>query len=198
MPTLTFYSLKLSIVIPAFNEEKTIGTVIKEIPQEFASIDKKEIIVIDDGSTDKTIEIAEKCGAKVYSFSENRGLAKAIAYGFAKAIEIKSDILVILDADNQYDSKEIPLLLEPIIAKKADIVLGDRQVKTLDHMPLQKKIGNRISSKIVSKLIGQKINDAQTGFRALNLEALTKLQIMDINYTKKTYQWKKQVKNFSR
>jgi len=155
--------LKLSIVIPAFNEEMTIEAVIKEIPQEFPSIDKKEIIVIDDGSTDRTVEIAQKCGATVFSFKKNQGLAKAISLGFSKCIENNSDIMIILDADNQYDSKEIPLILKPIIEKNSDIVLGDRQVKKLDHMPTQKKIGNQIASKVLSTVMGMKISDGQTG-----------------------------------
>jgi len=174
--------LKLSIVIPAFNEEKTIERVINEIPQEFPTIDKKEIIVIDDGSTDKTAEIAQKCGAIVFSFKKNQGLAKAISLGFSKCIENNSDIMIILDADNQYDSKEIPLILKPIIEKKADIVLGDRQVKKLDHMPTQKKIGNQIASKVLSTLMGMKISDGQTGFRAFNRESMKRIHLFS-NYT---------------
>jgi len=174
--------LKLSIIIPAYNEEKTIETVIKEIPEKFLSIDKKEVIVIDDGSTDNTAEIAQKCGAKVYSFKHNQGLAKAISSGFSKCIENNSDIMIILDADNQYDSKEIPLILEPIINKKADIVLGDRQIKKLDHMSSQKKIGNQIASKVLSIIIRTKITDGQTGFRAFNREAMKRIHLFS-NYT---------------
>jgi len=124
--------LKLSIVIPAFNEEKTIEAVINEIPQKFSGIDKKEIIVIDDGSIDKTSEIAKKCGAKVFSFKKNQGLAKAISCGFSKCIENNSDIMIILDADNQYDSKEIPLILNPIIngANIIAIIVLNPETKT--------------------------------------------------------------------
>jgi glycosyltransferase involved in cell wall biosynthesis len=179
--------LKLVILIPAYNEEKTIGEVIKNISEKFPSIDTHEVLVVDDGSSDKTAEIAKKNSAIVYSFTQNKGLAKAIAHGFAKAVERKADILVILDADNQYDSKEIPLLLNPIIEGKADIVLGNRQIKKLDHMPLQKKIGNQMSSNMVSRLMGQKINDAQTGFRAFNRNALNKLHIFSgYTYTQET------------
>ncbi len=174
--------MRLSIIIPAYNEEKTIETVIKEIPEKFLSIDKMEVIVIDDGSTDKTAEIAKNCGAVVFSFKKNQGLAKAISLGFSKCVENNSDIMIILDADNQYDSKEIPLILKPIIEKKADIVLGDRQVKKLDHMPNQKKIGNQIASKVLSKLIGIKITDGQTGFRAFNRESMKRIHLFS-NYT---------------
>ena len=169
--------MKLTILIPAYNEEATIKQVIEEIPKTLDSINEIEIIVIDDVSSDNTVKIAKESGATVYSFNQNQGLAKAISYGFTKCLEHEADILVILDADNQYDSKEIPLLLKPMLEKKADIVLGDRQLKNLNHMPKQKKIGNQLSSKVVSRLIGQKINDAQTGFRAFNQDALNKLHI---------------------
>jgi len=179
--------MKLTILIPAYNEEKTISDCIKSIDTSFSNVNEIEIMVVDDGSSDKTAELSRDCGAVVYSFTQNQGLAKAISYGFSKAQGRKTDILVILDADNQYDPKEIPKLIDPIIEKKADIVLGDRQVKKLDHMRLQKKIGNQMSSKIVSMLIGQKINDAQTGFRAFNRDALTKLQIFsEYTYTQET------------
>jgi len=174
--------MKLSIIIPAYNEEKTISPVIESIPKEFSSIDKVKVIVIDDGSTDNTAKIAKKCGATVFSFKKNQGLAKAISFGFSKCIENNSDIMIILDADNQYDSKEIPLILKPIIEKKADIVLGDRQVKTLDHMPAQKRIGNQIASKVLSSVVGMKISDGQTGFRAFNREAMKRIHLFS-NYT---------------
>jgi len=179
--------MKLTILIPAYNEEDTIKQVIEEIPKSFDSISEIEVIVIDDGSSDNTAKIARENGAIVYSSIKNQGLAKAISYGFEKCLEHKADILVILDADCQYDSKEIPLLLKPIIEERADIVLGDRQVKKLDHMPLQKKIGNQMMSKVVSKLSGQKINDGQTGFRAFNKNALNKLHIFSgYTYTQET------------
>ena len=179
--------MKLIILIPAYNEEKTIGEVIKNATENFPSIDSQEIIVVNDGSTDKTAETAKENGAIVYSFTQNKGLAKAIAFGFSKALERNADILIILDADNQYDPKEIPLLLDPIVKGKADIVLGDRQVKKLSHMPLQKRIGNRMVSRILSSLIGFKISDAQTGFRAFNREALTKLHLFSsYTYTQET------------
>jgi len=174
--------LKLSIIIPAFNEEKTIETVIKEIPEKFQSIDKMEVIVIDDGSSDNTAAIAQKCGAIVYSLKHNQGLARAISLGFSKCIENNSDIMIILDADNQYDSSEIPLILEPIINKKADIVLGDRQIRRLEHMPTQRKIGNQIASKVLSMVVGNKITDGQTGFRAFNRESMKRIHLFS-NYT---------------
>lgn len=179
--------MKLSILIPAYNEENTIGTVIKEIPTNFESIDEIEVIVVDDGSSDKTSSIAKENGAIVYSFPHNKGLAKAISFGFLKGIERKADVLVILDADNQYDSKEIPLLVKPILEGDADIVIGNRQVKSLDHMPIQKRIGNQLVSKVLSSVIGEKIIDAQTGLRAFSKEALARLHIFSgYTYTQET------------
>jgi len=96
-------------------------------------------------------------------------------------------LLVILDADCQYDAREIPLILKPIMEQKADIVLGDRQINQLDHMPFQKRVGNQMVSKVVSRLIGQTINDAQTGFRAFNKNALNKIHIFSrYTYTQET------------
>ncbi len=180
-------NLKLTVLIPAYNEEGTIKQVIQEIPKTFDSIREIDVIVIDDGSSDNTVNVALDSGAFVYSFTHNKGLAKAISHGFEKCLEHNTDILVILDADNQYDSKEIPLLLKPIMEQRADIVLGDRQIDKLDHMPKQKKIGNKMVSKVVSRLVGQKINDAQTGFRAFNRNALNKLHIFSgYTYTQET------------
>jgi len=117
--------LKLTILIPAYNEEGTIKQVIEEIPKSFESIRDIEVIVIDDGSTDNTAKIALNSGAFVYSLINNHGLAKAISYGFEKCLEHQADILVILDADNQYDSKEIPLLLKPIMEEENPWIKGD-------------------------------------------------------------------------
>lgn len=179
--------MKLSILIPAYNEENTIGQVIEEIPKSITGIDEIEVIVVDDGSSDKTASIARDKGAIVFSFPNNRGLAKAISFGFLKGIERKTDILLILDADNQYDSLDIPLLVDPIIKKKADIVIGNRQVSSLDHMPIQKRIGNQFVSKILSCVIGEKIIDAQTGLRAFSREALARLHIFSgYTYTQET------------
>lgn len=179
--------MKLTILIPAFNEENTIKTVIDEIPRSIESVDEIDIIVVDDGSTDNTAELSKQSGATVYSFAHNQGLAKAISFGFLKGVEHKSDILIILDADNQYDSTEIPMLIEPIIKNKADIVIGNRQVNTLEHMPIQKRIGNQLVSKALSSVIGEKIVDAQTGLRAFNREALSRLHIFSgYTYTQET------------
>tara|TARA_B100000929_G_scaffold97620_1_gene76662 strand:- start:11636 stop:12592 length:957 start_codon:yes stop_codon:yes gene_type:complete len=174
--------LRLTVLIPAFNEEKTIKKVIDEIPKEIPSINKIEILVIDDGSSDETARISKESGAEVISFRQNQGRAKAVSEGFKKFLETGSDILVLTDADDQYDSGEIPLVVNPIVDKTADMVLGDRQVKKLDHMKFGNKIGNRMVTRTLSSLIKMKISDGQSGFRAYTRETVAKLHIFS-SYT---------------
>ncbi len=174
--------MRLTVLIPAFNEEKTIKKVIEEIPKKIDLIDKIEVMVIDDGSSDETAKVSEKAGAKVISFRQNQGRAKAVSEGFKKFLKSGSDILVLTDADDQYDSGEIPLIVNPIIDKTADMVLGDRQVKKLDHMKFGNKFGNIMVTKTLSSLIKMDISDAQSGFRAYTREAVAKLHIFS-SYT---------------
>jgi len=174
--------LKLTVLIPAYNEGKTIGKVIKEIPKEIPNIDKIDVVVINDGSSDDTVQASKDSGAKVFSFKQNQGRAKAVAEGFRKFLESGSDILVLTDADDQYDSGEIPLVVNPILNGDADMVLGDRQVKKLDHMKFGNKIGNRMVTKTLSSLIKMDISDGQSGFRAYTKETVAKLHIFS-SYT---------------
>jgi len=179
--------MKLTVLIPAYNEEATIGSVIRGIPRSLPSVTEVTVIVINDGSTDGTSEAARDAGATVYSLEKNRGLARAISFGFSKCLERGADMLVMLDADNQYDPAEIPAIIRPIVDGEADIVLGDRQVSKLGHMPLQKRMGNRMSSWVVSRLMHRKINDAQTGFRAFSRHALARMHIFSrYTYTQET------------
>lgn len=135
--------MKLFVIIPAYNEEKTIGKVIESIPKKMKGIKPIEILVWSDGSTDKTVEVAKKAGAEyVFSNKKNLGLAKTFSLATDKALSLGADIVVNADADNQYDQKEIPRLLGPILGGKADMVSGNRQVGKLKHMPWSKKYGN--------------------------------------------------------
>jgi len=174
--------MHLTVLIPAFNEEKTIKKVIDEIPKKIPLVDKIEVMIIDDGSLDNTSKISKESGARVISFKKNQGRAKAVSEGFKKFLESGSDILVLTDADDQYDSGEIPLIVNPIIDKTADMVLGDRQVKKLDHMKFGNKMGNRMVTKTLSSLIQMEISDGQSGFRAYTREAVAKLHIFS-SYT---------------
>lgn len=166
-------------MIPAHNEEKTISDVIKNVPRNIEGIDDIKVLVINDGSNDKTVEKARIAGAnKIISNKKNLGLAQTFKKGLNESLEMGADIIVNIDADNQYDSKEIPKLILPILESRADIVLGDRQINKLDHMPLSKKIGNRIATWVTRRSSGYPVKDAQTGFRAFSREAALKLNIL--------------------
>jgi glycosyltransferase involved in cell wall biosynthesis len=180
--------VKLAVVIPAYNEEKTIGKVVREIPRRIAGIGSVEVIVVDDGSGDRTVPEALKAGAdRVIRHKMNIGLATSFRDGLDAALEDGADIIVNTDADFQYNQKEIPKLIKPIMDKKADFVLGYRDVWNLPHMPIGKKIGNTVASALTSFLVGVEIKDAQSGFRAFSREAALHLNILsDYTYVQET------------
>lgn len=128
--------MELTVVIPAYNEEKTIASVIAGVRRYVDNV-----IVIDDGSADSTLEIAQKSGVKVYRHFINRGLGGALGTGIRAALSAGADIIVTLDADGQHDPAEIPFLLKPIMESEADIVIGSRFLKT-QPMPLFRRMGN--------------------------------------------------------
>ena len=178
--------MKLVVMIPAYNEEETIGSVIKEIPRDCC--EQVEVLVIDDGSTDKTVKEAERAGAdKIISFKRNKGLAPAFRAGLETALEMEADIIVNIDADGQYNPKEIPKLTKPIIDGKADIVLGSRFRGWIEYMPVHKKITNRIATFATRRVSGLSISDAQTGFRAFTSDAAFHMNVMsDYTYVQET------------
>lgn len=180
--------MKLVVMIPSYNEEKSLYDVIKSIPRQLEGIDSVEVLVIDDGSTDNTKKIAQEAGADhIISNIVNRGLATTFRRGINKALELGADIIVNTDADNQYDQTEIPRLIKPLLDRKADIVSGDRQVATLDHMPTAKKYGNMTGSWVVRKVSGLPIRDASSGFRAFTRDAALRLSVFsEHTYTHET------------
>lgn len=160
--------MKVLISIPAYNEEKSIGGVIDEIK----SVMKKTkyqyaIAVIDDGSKDKTVEIATQRGAQVVVHPVNQGLAEAFRTEIKNFLASKYDVFVHIDADGQYKAEDIPKLVEEV-SRGYDLVLGDRFSGGIEEMPFMKKLGNRAFSKVISNIIKYKVNDCQTGFRAFN------------------------------
>ena len=180
--------MKLIVQIPCLNEEKTIGRTIADIPRRIPRIDKVEVLVIDDGSTDRSREMARKAGADhLIGFTNRKGLARAFSAGIDAALKMGADIIVNTDADNQYRGEDIPRLIAPILEKKADIVVGDREVENIEHFSLIKKALQKIGSWVVRKLSGTKIPDAACGFRAYDREAAFSLNVVsNFSYTLET------------
>ena len=176
--------MKLVVLIPAFNEETTIGDLISQIPRTISGIDLVQVLVVNDGSTDKTIDCALNGGAdKIVSHRQNMGLGSAFMTGVRNAITMQADILVTLDADSQFDPKQITEIIVPILNQQTDMVIGSRFLnETPTGIPKIKLLGNQIFTKIVSKLMDQKFTDTQSGFRAYSKEALKNISIVN-NFT---------------
>jgi len=171
--------MKTIAIIPAYNEESTIGDVIKG-----TSPFVDDILVINDGSTDNTSDIAKSAGATVIDNIVNRGLGRTIQHGYDEAIKRGADIVIQIDADGQYDPGEIPKLIQPILENKADLVLGSRLENLKYDMPWIKKQGNKMFTWLLRRLTGTDIKDGQTGFRATRKEVFETLKIHgDFTYT---------------
>lgn len=179
--------MKLAIFIPAFNEEITLGKVLDTIPRHFTGIKELKIFVIDDGSTDKTSLIAQNHGAQVVHTKGHKGLANAFKIGLETALSWGADIICHLDADGQYDSTEIGKVIEPIIQHKAEMVVGNRQIETLNFMDWPRRYGNSLGSWLVRKMLHFTIQDASSGFRAYSKQAATQLEVHSTHtYTHET------------
>ena len=172
--------MKVIITIPAYNEEKTISHVIKDIKDVMNTSKYKsdyKVLVIDDGSKDKTAELAKKAGALVYSHPKNYGLAETFRTELKVCLKLGAEIIVHTDADGQYSAKDIPLLLEKI-NQGYDLVLGSRFRGKIEYMPVIKRIGNKAFSKVISKITRTEISDAQTGFRAFRKDVAEKINLI--------------------
>lgn len=175
--------MKLIIQIPCYNEESTLALTLSELPKKIDGIDEIKVLVIDDGSTDKTIEVARQNGVKDFVILPNNvGLAKAFSTGLSKALELNADIIVNTDADNQYCADDIEKLIRPILEKKADIVIGSRPIESIKHFSLTKKILQKLGSFVMRLVSSTKIADATSGFRAFSKEAALQINVFD-NYT---------------
>jgi glycosyltransferase involved in cell wall biosynthesis len=177
--------MKLIIQIPCLNEEVTLPETIAALPRRIPGIDEVELLVIDDGSTDRTAEVARECGVEhIVRLPSNRGLAAAFQAGLDACLKLGADVVVNTDADNQYSGADVPKLVGPILAGEADMVVGDRRVATIDHFSGSKKALQRAGSWVVRRLSGTAIADATSGFRAYNREAaLGVLVTDDFTYT---------------
>lgn len=176
--------MKLIIQIPCYNEEKTLPSVIKDLPTKIDGISQIETQIIDDGSSDKTIEVAKELGVNhIINFKKNKGLAAAFAAGAANALKLNADILVNTDGDNQYNGQDIEKLVQPIILGKSDIVIGSRPITNHPEFSLIKKALQRLGSAVLRKLSSTDVADAASGFRAYNRESLLRLNV----FTKFSY-----------
>lgn len=180
--------MKLIIYMPALNEEENIHQVIAHLPSEISKIDEIEYLVVDDGSTDQTAVFARAAGTHVVSHGKNRGVGAAFQTAVQYALENSTDILVGIDADGQFDPNEIPILIDPILNRQADMVVGNRFVQGKPESMLGLKYwGNQQVAKLVSAICRQKFQDVSCGFRAYNREALLRLNIFaDFTYTHET------------
>jgi glycosyltransferase involved in cell wall biosynthesis len=180
--------MRLVVQIPCFNEEETLPSVLEDIPHEVEGFDEVLILVIDDGSTDRTVAAAKANGAdRVLRLRKNRGLARAFGKGIEAALEMGADVIVNTDGDHQYQGKYIPHLIAPIIGGQADMVVGDRDVSSVVHFSKPKIWLQKIGSAVVRRASGTNIRDATSGFRALSREAALRLVIYsDYTYTVET------------
>lgn len=175
--------MKLIIQIPCYNEEETLPETINSIPKEIEGVDKVEILIINDGSTDNTTYAAKKLNADyIVEFPKNLGLARAFDVGLKNAVKYGADIIVNLDADNQYCAEDIPKLIQPILENRADITIGARPIDKIRHFSPLKKILQKLGSFVMKKISGADIADAPSGFRAFTRSAAMKINIFD-NYT---------------
>lgn len=168
--------MKLIVQIPCLNEEKTLPETIAGIPRRIEGVDSVEILIIDDGSTDRTVEVARELGVEhIVRFSGNRGLGHAFAAGLDQCLSLGADIIVNTDGDNQYYGGDIPRLIQPVLDGKADMVIGDRKPTQIAHFSPLKRFLQKLGSSVVSRLAGIEIGDVASGFRAYSKEAAMRL-----------------------
>lgn len=176
--------MKLIIQIPCYNEAGTLAIALSELPREVPGFDSVEWLVIDDGSTDDTVNVAKENGVDhIVSFNKNQGLARGFMAGITEALRLDADVIVNTDADNQYNAADIPSLVEPILQNSADYVIGARPISDIEHFSFVKKALQMLGSWVVRKASGTNIPDAPSGFRAMSRECAKQLNV----YNQYTY-----------
>ena len=180
--------MKLIIQISCFNEEETLPETLAALPKKLEGVDEIEVLIINDGSTDRTAEVAQKNGAHhIISFKRNQGLARSFMAGINECLKYGADIIVNTDADNQYHAGDIPALIKPIIEGKADMVIGARPISRIDQFSRIKKIMQKIGSWLVRRVSHTTVIDAPSGFRAITQNAALKLNVFNaFTYTHET------------
>ncbi|MGD2084133.1 MAG: glycosyltransferase family 2 protein [Chromatiales bacterium] len=177
--------MKLIVQIPCYNEERTLPETVGDIPRKIPGVDVVEILIIDDGSTDRTVQVAHEIGVDhIVRNKRNMGLARTFRRGLDACLHAGADIIVNTDGDNQYAGRDIPALIQPILDGRADIVVGDRQTAKVEHFSRAKKLLQWFGSGVVRKLAGIWVPDAVSGFRAISRDAAIKLNIVSsFSYT---------------
>ena len=169
--------MRLTVLVPAYNEEASISQVIHDMPHTFPGISAVSVVVVDDGSTDATVSCARQSGAHVLVHPEHRGLAAAFRTGCAYALKNGADLIATLDADGQYVPAELSLLLQTLRTEKVSLVVGDRQIRKLKHMPLGNWVGNIVGSAMLRVLRLTDMHDASSGFRMFTRAFAQRLDI---------------------
>lgn len=171
--------MRLFVQVPCLNEEQTLPLVLDSIPQTIDGIDEIFVLIVDDGSTDRTVEVAREHGVQHFVFhTRNMGLARSFRDGVDYALQHGADIVVNTDGDNQYPQQSIAELVQPIIHGQADIAIGDRQTKTIEHFSPFKKFMQAVGSNVVNYAAGTDLPDAASGFRAYSRESLIRLNVV--------------------
>ena len=180
--------MKLIVQIPCFNEELTLPQTVADIPRQIEGIDEIEILIIDDGSSDRTIAVAEEIDVDhIVRNKKNMGLARTFRNGIEACLMEGADIIVNTDGDNQYRGEDIAKLVQPILAGRADLVIGDRQTGQIDHFSPLKKFLQRTGSSVVRRLAGISAPDAVSGFRAWSRDAAIRTNVVSsFSYTVET------------
>lgn len=173
----------LFIQIPCLNEAESLPIAVADLPRQVPGIDEVRWLVIDDGSTDNTSEVALSLGVDhVVKFTQNKGLAMAFSAGIDACLKLGADIIVNTDADNQYDASAIPALVKPILDGTADVVVGDRDVSSVSEFSGAKKVLQRLGTRVVRSMSGVPVADATSGFRAYSRDAALQINLVS-NYT---------------
>ena len=179
---------KLIIQIPCFNEEAALPGTLAELPRELPGVDLVEWLVVDDGSRDRTVEVARELGVDhVVELPRNRGLSRAFLAGIRASLEAGADLIVNTDADNQYQAASIPALIAPVLAGRADMVVGERPIAEISDFSWGKKVLQRLGSSVVRRFSGTGVRDAASGFRAYTRDAAMRVQVFGrYTYTMET------------
>jgi glycosyltransferase involved in cell wall biosynthesis len=180
--------VKLIIQIPCYNEEETLPVTLEYLPKKLKGIDTIEVLIVDDGSSDRTVEVARKEGIHhIVKMTNHKGLAEVFLNGLDASLRLGADIVVNTDADNQYFGEDIQKLVDPILAGEADMVIGTRNIKDIEHFSFIKKRLQSLGSWVVRQLSGTRVPDTTSGFRAFSREAALRLNVVSkFTYTLET------------